>query len=80
MQDIAAKVSNIAILVNCITIKQEKASSNIQTADVLSSSLLEHCNGYQCGSGKCIHHSWVCDTQQDCEDGSDEKSCNYYGQ
>jgi len=36
-----------------------------------------HFNGeFRCQtSGQCIHHAWVCDSDPDCEDGSDEANC-----
>lgn len=33
------------------------------------------CSGYSCWSGECIPDSWVCDGQEDCDDGTDEKGC-----
>jgi len=35
----------------------------------------EYCSGYSCWSGECIPGSWVCDGQEDCDDGTDEKGC-----
>ncbi|XP_025094407.1 low-density lipoprotein receptor-related protein 2-like [Pomacea canaliculata] len=32
-------------------------------------------NQFLCTSGECILAEWACDTQADCEDGSDEKDC-----
>jgi len=33
---------------------------------------------FECGgtSGVCISASWVCDSQKDCEDFSDEQNCS----
>lgn len=31
-----------------------------------------------CDSGDCIVSRWWCDDQEDCDDGSDEKSCGQY--
>ena len=30
---------------------------------------------FNCGSGECIPNSWKCDSEQDCQDGSDELEC-----
>lgn len=35
---------------------------------------------YRCDiDGTCIPSSWLCDDQNDCEDGSDEIGCSKYG-
>ena len=52
---------------------EQDCSSSGQT--IGPESTIDPCNGHQCGSGECIHNSWVCDEQQDCEDNSDEKDC-----
>jgi len=33
------------------------------------------CSGYSCWSGECIPGSWVCDGNEECEDGTDEMGC-----
>ena len=30
---------------------------------------------FLCGSGKCISKEWLCDSERDCEDASDEINC-----
>merc|ERR1712142_731950 len=34
-------------------------------------------NGFQCGSGECIHASFECGGENDCADHSDETACSY---
>ena len=34
-----------------------------------------HESQFMCASGECIQRSWLCDMDQDCTDGSDEKDC-----
>lgn len=31
---------------------------------------------FQCSPGECIAKAWVCDHQNDCENGEDEKNCH----
>ena len=40
--------------------------------------LLGECNPeieFSCASGGCINATWVCDSEPDCSDGSDEQNC-----
>lgn len=42
-----------------------------------SSPVYATCKGnfFTCPSGRCIHQSWICDGDDDCEDNEDEKGC-----
>lgn len=46
-------------------------------SSMFSSSAYATCKGnfYTCPSGRCIHQSWVCDGDDDCEDNADEAGC-----
>ncbi|XP_037803738.1 sortilin-related receptor-like isoform X3 [Penaeus monodon] len=33
---------------------------------------------FQCSSGECIWETWVCDKDNDCPDGEDEKNCHQF--
>lgn len=50
--------------------------SSVQNASVLVS-VLRTCTDeeFRCRSGQCVSLSFVCDSDSDCDDGSDEASC-----
>ena len=33
---------------------------------------------FSCGGNKCIPKTWLCDTENDCTNGADEKDCSEY--
>ena len=33
-------------------------------------------NEFQCDNNQCVGKAWICDSDDDCGDGSDERNCD----
>ncbi|XP_072168842.1 low-density lipoprotein receptor-related protein 12-like [Diadema setosum] len=54
---------------------QSQCSENYDEMNCSATLCNSHVGLFLCRRGRCIHESWICDTNVDCEDGSDEQGC-----
>ena len=55
---------------------RENEDLTISKSTSLPTIEIDNSNQWLCADGtKKIHKNWLCDTEADCKDGSDEKNC-----